>query len=277
MYIDQEKLTEINKVQIEILKEVVQACEKLNLKYYMVHGSLLGTVMTGKFMPFDDDIDIAMPRKDYERFVEEAQDLLPSHYFVQTNKSDKNYPLEFGKVRDSNTTYIVEMVKKLKMNHGIYIDIFPIDYCEERKIKAKWNAFLLKLFSIRIACRFEYKTISKKAKIRQWITCILFPSWGKTIEQREGLLKKVSYGHKIRLTGGKTKERGIPAEWFSNAIMMPFEGIDIKVPEMYKEYLTAIYGDYKNHFLAEGKMQGNEYVEINACVVDVNQSYKNYT
>lgn len=276
MLVTQEELTNINRIQVEILKEVDRVCNLLNIKYFMVHGSLLGAVLTGKFMPFDDDIDIAMHRSDYERFISEAPTIILSKYFVQSNKTDKDYPIGFTKVRDSGTTYIIESLRHLNINHGIYIDVFPIDYCVEGKIASKWFDFKEKMLTMRIGCKIHRKQVSLSLKIKQLLSCIIYPSWKRAVILKENLIQSVKNGDCIRLTGGKGKENGIPAEWFGDTEVFEFEGVSINAPKRYDSYLTAIYGDYKNCFLADGKMHGDNKVEINAYIVDTKNPYIKY-
>ena len=120
-------MTNLQKIEFGILKEFIRICEILNLKYYIVCGSALGAVKYGGFIPWDDDIDVALPREDYEVFLCEAPKYLPEHLFLQTYKTDPKIPVIYAKLRNSNTTYIENSCKSIDMNHGIYIDIFPLD------------------------------------------------------------------------------------------------------------------------------------------------------
>lgn len=114
--------------QLEILKEIDKACKKLGIKYWLDSGTLLGAVRHGGFIPWDDDIDIAMDAKDMERFSHEAQALLPEDLFVQTPETDPYSKEPITKVRDLNSLYIeagdhfINGYKK-----GIYVDIFPFE------------------------------------------------------------------------------------------------------------------------------------------------------
>ena len=85
--------------------DAIEICKKNNLQYFLLHGSCIGAVRHKGFIPWDDDIDVGMPREDYDRFTEIAKDQLPMHLFFQTFETDPEYPTAFGKIRNSNTTY----------------------------------------------------------------------------------------------------------------------------------------------------------------------------
>ncbi len=276
MLISHEQLQDINKVQTDILKAVSKVCKRLDIKFFMVHGSLLGTIRDNKFVPGDDDIDIAFFRKDYEIFMREAPKMLESYYFVQTCISDPGYPLGFGKVRDSRTTYIVEDARRLRMNHGIYIDIFPIDDRKPAGFASKLYDIKYKLLNMRIAAVFDLKRESLSRKLVRFMTKLLFPSHAGAIRLREKLLASCHESGYVRMTGGKGKEQYMPKKWFENTIDEKFEGVDVYVPGGYDEYLSLIYGDYRTRTLIEDKISNDESIEVNACVVDVSKPYTEY-
>ena len=115
-------------IMLDILKVVHDICEKNNFRYWLSSGTLLGCVRHNGFIPWDDDLDIAMPRKDYEKFLEIAQGLLPEDLFLQTKLTDKAYSLNFAKIRKLGTK-LVEVGEKENEDYfqGIFIDIFPCD------------------------------------------------------------------------------------------------------------------------------------------------------
>lgn len=276
MLVSHEKLQEINKVQVEILRAVSNVCKELNLQFYMVHGSLLGTIRNHKFVPDDDDIDIALHRKDYELFIKEAPDLLGEDYFVQTHSTDNGYPLAFGKVRDSRTTYVVQDARHIKMNHGIYIDVFPIDNCRGNGIRSKMIELKYKLLNMRIATAFDLRDESIKKKIVRFGTKLLFPSQTLAICSREKLLTQYTKSNFVRMSGGKPSEQCMPCSWFEKALEDEFEGVPVFIPGRYDEYLKRIYGDYGNRTLIENKISDSQNIEINACVVDTEKPYTQY-
>ena len=274
MVITQEQMNEMHSIQLEIFKNVIMVCKELNLTYFMVHGSLLGALRLNGFVPLDDDIDIAMPREDYDKLIKYGNDIIDKKYFIQSSRTDKNYPLDFAKVRDNDTTYVAELFRKIDMNHGFFIDVFPIDYCRESVFFKKIDEFRLKLLNIRVAKRYAFKKISFKTKIKQAIACVFYPNWHRAIEKRERINSSVKKSSFVRLTGGKPAESCVPANWFDRETAMTFEQIVTTVPMEYDKYLTQIYGDYKNRTLLETKQHDENSFEINASVLDLRKSFK---
>lgn len=124
-------MNDLQKCQLEILKEFIRVCTKHHLQYYLVGGTCLGAVRHQGFIPWDDDIDVAMPRKDYDLFIT-MQDQMKPPYFIQTYRSDPNYIYNYAKVRDSSTTFIENYFACHQINHGVWIDVFPLDGISER-------------------------------------------------------------------------------------------------------------------------------------------------
>lgn len=270
-----EEIQKINAVQLEIFKEFVNVCEKLNLKYYMAHGSLLGTIRYHGFFPFDDDIDLLMPRKDYDILIKKGQLLLQSKYFIQSCKTEKEYPLAFAKIRDSETAFIQPGMGNFSINQGIYIDIFPLDFFPENTITQKFLNFKNKVYTTRINSRMIYgepQSFYKKAL--RWISVLFCPSWKKAVQKRADLYVNVKKSSKVVSVGGKGKERGMPTEWFGEGKIMEFENINVMCPAMSEEYMTRIYGDFMNYNPAAKYMDDQNRVEVSASIYSTTESYK---
>lgn len=120
-------MNELQKVEFDLLCEAVRIFSDLKLTYYLVCGSALGAIKYGGFIPWDDDMDIALPRDDYEIFIKEAGCRLPDGLFLQNHHTEASFPQIFSKLRNSRTTYIEKSISALPINHGVYIDIFPLD------------------------------------------------------------------------------------------------------------------------------------------------------
>ncbi len=137
---------------LELLEIFDDICKEEGLVYWLDHGTLLGAVRESGFIPWDDDLDVTMPREDYERFLEIAPRQLPETIFLQTKESDPATPVHYAKLRDRRSTYIDkwEKGKKICYHQGIFIDIFPLNRIDPAREKtyAKLLNFA-KLFSNR--------------------------------------------------------------------------------------------------------------------------------
>lgn len=120
-------------VMLEMLKVVDEICKKHRLEYWLDAGTLLGAVRHNGFIPWDDDLDICMPRKDYEKFMEIAPKELPDGLFFQTKKTDKSLRWKWIKIRDNYSTFIqkTEEGRNIKYHQGIFIDVFPYDLIKD--------------------------------------------------------------------------------------------------------------------------------------------------
>jgi len=122
-------MTEAQRVMFELLTVFDAVCKEMGWSYWLDHGTLLGAVRHKGFIPWDDDLDVTMPREDYEAFLKVASQKLPDHIFLQTKKSDPTSPNHYAKLRDRRSTYIesCEEGRKIAYHQGIFIDIFPVN------------------------------------------------------------------------------------------------------------------------------------------------------
>lgn len=274
MNISREMMEQIHGIQLEMLKEFKIVCDSLKLKYYFVHGSLLGAVVRQGFFPYDDDIDVAMTREDYNKFLQYGQSRLPKYLFVQSCETEPEFPLQFTKIRDSRTAFIQPLLKKIRVNQGIYIDVFPIDNYPKNKIKQSVLKFYDRLLTCRINANLRDRdaySLIKKALYS--FSKIIFPSWKKAVQKRASLYSKCKKSGRVVLTGAKRKDRGLSATIFSAGVEMLFEGEKVKCPVGYKDYLSIIYGDYINYDPAQKYMTAENTVEVSAEYVSTKIPY----
>lgn len=270
-------IEELKNVELEILKNFIEICNKLNLTYYLDCGTLLGAIRHKGFIPWDDDIDVIMPRPDYDEFMQKAGELLKPEYFLQNYNTDKQFQQAFSKIRDSRTTFIEKEIINLDINHGIYIDIFPLDGYnpenEEQNKKNEENFYLLRLQTQR---RFEgFKILPEKQEKFK----ISDKKYGKMTNyelniEKEKIAKQYDYD-KCKYVKSYYSDFAdntpIPKEIFEKGELKPFESIMANVPQGYDEYLERLYGDYMKLPPLEKRVSKH-----NAKVIDVNKSYKEY-
>lgn len=268
-------MTDLQKKEFEILKYFINICEKLNLTYYLVCGSALGAVKYQGFIPWDDDIDVAMPREDYEVFCNSAQQYLPDNIFVQTYRTDFEFPQIFCKLRNSDTTYIEEAALKLNINHGIFIDVFPLDGYPKKKISMCLFEIKKRLYQSVLLSAYEIK---RSGKSRMLYTIYRFLGITKNKSgvayHYEKMIRKYKWENSSLIANHgnwQGKLEYAPKEQYGNGVLAEFEGRKVRIPEKYDEYLTQKYGDWRAD-LPIDEQQGHHYYTI--C--DVNKSYIQY-
>ena len=272
MTISKEMLKELQAVETDILKHTIEICDKLNLKYYLLGGTLLGAVRHRGFIPWDDDIDIGMPRADYEIFVKEAQRYYPGNVFVQHYTTEKNMPVAWCKIRRSDTAFMESSIRSLKINKGIFIDVFPLDtYPDSDKERKKIDQ----------KDRF-YKTIISKAytpnsvrevaaKIKNTLVTLFF-SYKKAVAKKDQLHKESRKGAMIaNYNGAWGKKEIVPAEWYGEGEYLLFENIKCRVPAEYDKWLTQVYGDYMTLPPKEKRITHHD-----TDYIDLSKSYLEY-
>ena len=138
-------LKTLQNIELEILDEFIRVCEKNQLTYFLIGGSCIGAVRHHGFIPWDDDIDVGMPREDYEKLVEIAADELNPEYFFQNYHSEKNCGLIFGKIRKNNTILSENYSYHIHMHQGVWIDIFPYDQIGDKPELSKWDSRVISI------------------------------------------------------------------------------------------------------------------------------------
>ena len=247
MYMDKGTLKNLHNKELEILKTFIEICNKLNLKYFAVYGTALGAVRHKGFIPWDDDIDVAMLREDFERFLKEAPALLPPHLFLQYRDTDPDYNILHAKLRDSNTTFLEPGWEKQKGNQGVFIDIFSWDYIPTKGISAFIFKLKKKYYQNIIATDPKanyWKSPGIKNKIRAILQPFinwLYPSRQRAARKFDNILKNLP---PHTLVGNHESTYTYSLEWVKDVKPMSFENLIVNVPAGVHEHLTTCYGDY---------------------------------
>jgi len=149
-------MKKLHDTELEIMDAIAYACEKLNLKYVIFFGTLLGAVRHKGFIPWDDDIDVVMPREDYEVFIAEAHKYMDDKFFVQHYTTEKNTNVLWTKVRNKNTLFLEEETKDSDICHGIFVDIFPFDRIKAGKLNSRIEYLKRILFTMVCGCYSQH-------------------------------------------------------------------------------------------------------------------------
>jgi len=181
MTLNGDDLRKVQLVQLKILKEVHRICEKHNIQYFLLGGTLIGAIRHKGFIPWDDDLDIGMLREEYEKFFVICQTELSDEYFFQTIDTDPGYGYVFGKIMLKGTVFIEAISAKAHKKSGIFIDIFPYD-CIPKERHKRFIQLALARFTTRayyLKKRYKIKRpISVKSHFRTFFAMLFyfFPS-----------------------------------------------------------------------------------------------------
>ncbi len=260
--------------ELNILERFDEVCKKYNLSYFGYYGTLLGAVRHKGFIPWDDDIDVAMFRDDYERLKTVAPMEFEEPYFCQSAYPDSMlWP--FAKIRDSRTTAI-EFPDNRKMNQGIFIDIFPLDDVpDDKDDKYYMTRELQKLLWCMITD--PDSIISGMEKGRQAIldSKFLMEYMQKDLTERFKIFEEFNlaqFGNtemvNFLIDDIRGASSGVRREWHEQILYVPFEGMQLPIPSGYDMILTHQYGDYHRFVMGGSAHEG--------IILDPDISYREY-
>lgn len=251
-----DKMKKIWKIELEMLEEVERICKKHGLKWFMVHGSLLGAVRHKGFIPWDDDIDIAMPRKDYDRFLKYAGKELQEPLSLHTPETEKDiFWGGFARVRNSRTTGIELRELKHEGNLGIWIDILPLDVCTMDDKKFEEKEKLIRHCHRLLLAKIYGKDYKAYGDMNTWqwknyrMLARLY-SHEKLCRMLNGAMRLYTdeSSEDVAFFSGYYKHRRLNAEDFRETTMLDFGNRKLPAPKGYKNYLFMILGkDYMKY------------------------------
>ena len=254
-------------IELEILKEVDRICKKNDIKYFLCNGTLIGAIRHKGFIPWDDDIDLVMTRKNYKKFIKACKKDLKDKYLIDCYETNKKWCHPFIKIKKKNTLYVeARDYNTYDENSGIWVDIFPIDGC--KKPLGKFHLFQYKMYSyittlitIKNGSNY-YKNSKVKKKIYQTILKIVpmkFMVWLLYLFICHYDEDKVDYLTQFTTVYGLNKET-FKKELVCNYMPVTFEDGKFSGLKNYDEYLRQIYGDYMKLPPKEKRVNHNPYL-----------------
>lgn len=241
---------ELKNMQLDILKQVDAYCKEHGIHYFLAYGTLLGAVRHKGFIPWDDDIDIAMNREEYEQFVSGFTDEYLKVYSLHTSEHCR-FP--FAKVYDSRTSMFEGSYKKTS-EFGVNIDIFPIDAVPDDKSKRqsliKRARFWQMLAKIKLSRVSRIMTLKQNLIIipgRILLAPIPLSSMARKIEKISSSWRDEATNTVGFMVWGYGEREMFAKEIFSEAVDMPFEDILVPVPKEYDTVLTSLFGSYMEY------------------------------
>lgn len=244
-----EELRRMQLLQVELLEEVDRICTKHGIHYAIEGGTLLGAIRHKGFIPWDDDVDIAMVRSEYEKFCKVCEEEINKEkYFFQNHDTDPEYRWGYAKVLMNGTSYIRYGQEHLKMKRGVYVEIFPMDGIPKGRI-----ARVLFNFS-RVCCRKIMwsevgKIRCKTLAMRIWFGILNKIPIDKVFRFLDYLARKYDADKSEYVTCLSFKDcwvkgnKGFKPEYYINTKRVSFEGKSVCAPVKDKELLVVLFGE----------------------------------
>lgn len=248
-------IKETQAVSLEILYTITQICEKQGLRYSLIYGTLIGAIRHQDYIPWDDDVDIMMPRPDYEKLLKYLEKHIKDYTYLRVFNCDKCKKYPYMITRISDDRYIIKMENEKPYGMGIFIDIYPYDGLGMTKKEAvKYGMKGDRLSSMCYqATRDHFAIETTTSSIRKIIKFPIFSIakligknyFQKKLQRLAGLKtydKSKYIGCVVWLSGG---EKDIfLRKWFDETIFKPFGKYEFRVPKEYDKVLRHTYGDY---------------------------------
>ena len=254
---DNSELRSLQLVILNIGRIFAEICERHHLRYYMVGGTMLGAIRHKGFIPWDDDMDVAMPRPDYEKFIEIVRDELPTGYTFLNYKQDADYMRYFSRIVDKNVR-VTNASNTKKLVENAWLDIFPLDGMP-RTVPGRmihfwhltaWRFFyhascFKQLVNLRRPGRPKYQQLLIKFMQTTHIGANLDTK--KLMARIERLLLKYPYDkakYMVSLFGAYMTREIVDKKLLGEGEMYSFETLKLRGPEQYDAFLTHFFGDY---------------------------------
>lgn len=246
-----DELRKMQMIQLELLVEVDKICQKYHISYSVEGGTLLGVIRHKGFIPWDDDVDIAMVRSEYNKFCKACKKELDTEkYFFQNHDTDLEYRWGYAKLLKNGTSFIRYGQEHMKMRRGVYVEIFPMDGIPKKTVEKV-------IFNIlRVCCRKVMwsevgKVCCENPMVRLWYQVLNRIPVDKAFDMLNFLAKKYNEKTSEYVTCLSFKDcwvKGYPGfrrEYYLDTKRALFEGKEVCIPQKEKELLVTLFGpDY---------------------------------
>ncbi len=241
-----QQIDRIRTTEVEILDVIVELCDKFSLKYSLAYGTLIGAVRHRGFIPWDDDIDIIMPREDYERLKKLWKDSKMNDYYIHDYYTDINCTNNFMKIRKKHTTFYSSKGFDNPKMSGIFIDIFPADRVPKRKISRliQYCAAAINLLYSRQYTSGTKGLIGAGEKILLKVPRGIQISIRNKAERIKRHWNRNGCGYYVNAATIEECKKYFPENMFESFVELEFNGKKYKATAEYDGFLTLMYGNY---------------------------------
>ena len=248
-----EKIKKLQIIEKNNLKVFIEICEKLHIKYFLYGGTLLGAIKYQGFIPWDDDIDVAMLRQDYMKFVENAPNLLPDEYVIQTPYDNNVTPFPYIKLRRKGTKFVEYINRNIDIENGIYMDIYPVDNIPDQESLRNKQYKNVKIYNTLYFLRQHPEFLGFRGGFKQSLKNVIFWVIGQCTKLfSKRFLFELLDSEMNKYNKFQTKRKGCLFSPNKNNIyenLLPlretkFEELIVNIPGDSEQHLFRRYGDY---------------------------------
>lgn len=269
-------------VEMQLLKKLLEVCEKHHLRIWAEGGTLLGAVRHHGYIPWDDDIDMAMLREDYDKLQAIAKEEFKAPYFFQSGYTDL-FPSGMTKLRMDGTAAIEKNRIHRKHHHGIFIDLFPLDTMPDnyQEMQVFINTSNILHRDIILYCDYHFTFPYSKPKMYALLNKIKIKIKGfhKVFGEYDNFVKKYNnqdHGNVSLISWLYNDHYLRRKDWYKDTLYTPFENIMIPIPIDYHKILSKQYGDnYMTPLHSPAMHEGFEFISANVSYKEAYHIIKN--
>ncbi len=245
-------IQEIQQAAFCVLREIARICDEQGFKYFLAYGTLLGAVRHKGFIPWDDDIDVIMPRADFDKFIRYIKTDYSGELVVCDRKTTPNYPYGIPRICDMQYQYVTTNKCEPSFDIGVFVDIYPLDNCSGDRKKAfhlfeaankknKWYSYYVGVGSVNLL----------KNAVKKVLKAILHVLKGNDYAQRidqeiADLIQRETSDRdtSLAVTAWANNHVIYDKSWYENECWLEFNGEKFRAPANYEASLREDYGDF---------------------------------
>ncbi len=253
-FLTEEERKKVQDYEIVILEQFDKLCKAHNLKYTVAAGTMIGAVRHKGFIPWDDDIDVYMLRKDFNKLRRIAPKELPNNMFYQSHHTDPDYYYLFDKIRLNGTIFKETFLSNHNINHGVFIDIFPVDAISDNTFKSNWQYFRYRFYRLGLMAKYvnlEARKGKKKKVVKILQKIYSRADLNKLYDKCEHIANEsitlegtTKFVRNLNSLGSDGKKETYSTTSFKNFHPTKFEEDHFQISDNFDEMLTKLYGDY---------------------------------